>query len=67
MIAFATASLRAMLTGAGFELGIKTAIAAGAGFFGLGLVVGELARRVVEESVEIGLSETQTQESNTEH
>jgi hypothetical protein len=56
LIAFATVSFRGMLTSIDFEGSLKAALIAAAGFYGLGLVLGELARRVVEESVASELS-----------
>jgi hypothetical protein len=52
LIAFATATLRGALTGSDFEGTLHTALLAGAAFFVLGMICGELARRVVEEQVE---------------
>ena len=51
LIAFAAASLRGLTCGAAFGATIQTALVAMAIFYGLGLVLGELARRVVEEHV----------------
>ena len=52
LIAFATASLRGLIGGTDFSGGLKTALVAAALFYGLGLIVGEMARRVVEEHVQ---------------
>jgi hypothetical protein len=52
LIAFATASINGILEHSDFEGSIRTALAAGAIFFVLGLAFGELGRRVVEESAE---------------
>ena len=52
MISFATVCLRGMLLGSEFLGTIRTALFAGAGFYCLGVILGEIARRVVEESVE---------------
>lgn len=49
MIAFATAVIQGLMTGAAFELALKHALLALAVFFALGLAVGELARRIVED------------------
>ncbi len=49
LIAFATASLRGVMTGGHFEGTLKTALAAAAAFYLFGLICGDLARRVVEE------------------
>ena len=51
LIAFAAASIRGLLTQSDFQATIETAMFALAVFFGLGIITGELARRVVEESV----------------
>ena len=52
MIAFATVCLRGMLLGSEFLGTIRTALLAGACFYCLGAILGEIARRVVEESVQ---------------
>ena len=52
LIAFATATLRGALTGTDFEGTLNTALLAVVAFFVLGMICGELARRVVEEQVE---------------
>jgi len=52
LIAFATASLRGLIAGVDFSDALKTALVAAALFYGLGLIVGELARRVIEEHVQ---------------
>jgi len=52
LIAFATASLRGLIAGVTFSGGLKTALAAAALFYCLGLIVGEMARRVIEEHVQ---------------
>jgi hypothetical protein len=51
LIAFTAASLRGLISGADFQGTLQTALIAMAVFYGLGLVLGELARRVVEEHV----------------
>ena len=51
LIAFATAALRGLISGAAFQGSLQAALVAMAAFYGLGLVLGELARRVVEEQV----------------
>ena len=53
LIAFSTASLRGLLCGADFEGTMRTALIVTAVFYGLGLILGDLARRVVEENVEL--------------
>jgi hypothetical protein len=52
MIAFATVCLRGMLLGSEFLGTIHAALYAGAGFYCLGVIIGEIAKRVVEESVQ---------------
>ncbi len=52
MITFATVCLRGMLLGSEFPGTIRSALFAGAGFYCLGAIIGEIARRVVEESVQ---------------
>ena len=49
MIAFGTTVLRGAMGGSDFEGTVWAALAATAVFYGLGFVLGELARRVVEE------------------
>ncbi len=51
LIAFAAASLRGLISGAAFQGTLQAALVAMAVFYGLGLVLGDLARRVVEEHV----------------
>ncbi len=51
LIAFATTSVRGLINGADFQGTIQTALIATAVFYGLGFVLGELARRLVEENV----------------
>ena len=51
LIAFATASARGVMTGADFTGTLKAALIAAAVFYGLGLIFGDLARRVVEDNV----------------
>lgn len=50
LIAFAVAELRGAMLGGDFSAATKGALLAFAASFALGLVAGELARRVVEES-----------------
>ena len=54
-IAFATATLQGVITGAGFQPTLKTALVVLAAFYGLGFLCGEIARRIVEESVAAGI------------
>ena len=51
-IAFAAASLQGMLAGATAESTLKTAIVALGVFFAAGYLLGDLARRLVEEAVQ---------------
>ena len=44
-------SVRGILTGADFEGALKAALIAATIFYGFGLLLGELARRVIEENV----------------
>jgi len=53
LIAFATATIQGMATRAAFEPALKLALGAAAAAFVLGWLCGEMARRVVEESVQI--------------
>jgi hypothetical protein len=65
LIAFATMSVRGIVTGADFEGALKTALLAAAAFYGLGLIVGEMARRVVEESVTKDLASLESEIAKT--
>ena len=51
LIAFITAAVQGLICGAAFEPGLKSALGASAVCYLLGWVCGDLARRVVEESV----------------
>ena len=51
LIAFATAAVQGLLTGAAFEPAVRYALAAGGVSYCLGWVTGTLARVAVEESV----------------
>jgi len=51
LIAFATAVIQGLATRAAFEPALKLALAAAAASYVLGWFCGEMARRVVEESV----------------
>jgi hypothetical protein len=51
LIAFATAAIQGALRQSGFEPALKFALAAAAAFYVLGWLCGELARRIVEESL----------------
>ena len=65
MITFATVCLRGMLLGSEFLGTIRSALLAGAGFYCLGAIVGEIARRVVEESVQSELEKLFATESES--
>ncbi len=56
LIAFSVIAFDGMLRGGTFEDTIQLALIAGGVFWGLGLLMGEVARRVVEESVDAELS-----------
>jgi hypothetical protein len=56
LIAFATATIQGMATRAAFEPALKLALGAAAAAFVLGWLCGEMARRIVEESVQITAS-----------
>jgi VIT1/CCC1 family predicted Fe2+/Mn2+ transporter len=51
LIAFATAAIQGLISGAEFFKSVQTALLVLLVFYGLGLILGDLARRVVEESV----------------
>jgi hypothetical protein len=51
LIAFATASLRGVIAGSDFQGTLKVALITLAVFYGIGLILGDLGRRVVEENV----------------
>lgn len=51
LITFATVCLRGVVSGAEFPGTIRAALLAGAAFYCLGAIVGEIAKRAVEESV----------------
>ena len=57
MIAFATAVIRGLLCQADFYSTIETALVSMGAFYILGLLVGEAARRIVEENVKADLTE----------
>jgi hypothetical protein len=52
LIAFATASIQGIATRADFEPALKLALSAAAAAFVVGWLCGEMARRIVEESVQ---------------
>jgi hypothetical protein len=49
LVAFATAAARGLLASTPFAAAIYSALVAGAAFYGIGLLLGDLARRLVEE------------------
>ena len=51
LIAFATVALRGVLDGSEFQTVLILAIKIGAVFFGIGLIIGELTRRLLEYMV----------------
>jgi hypothetical protein len=51
LIAFATVALRGALDGSEFRTVLFLAIKIGVAFFGIGLIIGELARRLLEDMV----------------
>lgn len=51
LIAFATVALRGVLDGSEFQTVLILAIKTGAVFFGIGMIIGELARRLLEDMV----------------
>jgi hypothetical protein len=53
LIAFATVSLRGVMTSGQFDGTLRTALAAAAAFYVIGLMCGDLARRLVEEDARI--------------
>jgi len=66
LIAFATASLRGLIGGIDFSDALTTALAAAALFYGLGLIIGELTRRVIEEHVQAEFDRLDDQAPATE-
>lgn len=56
LIGFATITVRGLLAGSDFQGTIQAALLAMAVFFAVGFVIGELARRVVEEAVDLEIA-----------
>jgi hypothetical protein len=56
LIGFATITVRGLLAGSDFQGTIQAALLALAVFFAVGFVIGELARRVVEEAVDLEIA-----------
>ena len=63
LISFGTAAMRGLISGADFTPALQTALLAAIMFYGLGLVCGELARRVVEEHVQLKHAEVNRQDA----
>lgn len=51
LIAFATVAVRGVLNGSEFQATLILAMKIGAALFGTGLIIGELARRLIEDMV----------------
>jgi len=51
LIAFATVALRGVLDSAEFRSTLKLALQASAAAFGIGWIIGDLARRLIEDMV----------------
>lgn len=66
LIAFTTSVVRGVLWGADFEGTIKGALLALAVFYALGGILGELARLVVEESIQTELERLATERASQE-
>ena len=65
LIAFATAAVQGLAARAAFEPALKLALAAAAAFYALGWLCGEMARRIVEESVQMAASREASLTSQT--
>jgi len=57
LIAFATAAIQGLVMRAEFQPALKLALAAALAFYVLGWLCGEMARRIVEESVQLNRSQ----------
>ena len=68
LIAFATVALRGTLDGSEFRTVLILAIKIGAAFFGIGMIIGELARRLMEDivisKIKKVIDENATQDNN---
>ena len=68
LIAFATVAFRGALDGSEFRTVLILAIKIGAAFFGIGMIIGELARRLLEEivisKIKKVIDENATQDNN---
>jgi uncharacterized protein YqgC (DUF456 family) len=58
LISFATAAIQGLVMRADFESALKSALAAALAFYVLGWLCGEMARRIVAESVQLNRSQT---------
>lgn len=63
LIAFATSLIRGLLVGSDFRATLQAGLFAAAAFYGLGLLLGELARRLVEEHVVAQLAHLDTEKT----
>ena len=66
LLAFATMALRGVLDRSDFQATLEAALLLAAVFYGLGLFLGELARRVVEENVQAGFARLQAERQKIE-
>ena len=68
LIAFATVAFRGVLDGSEFRTVLILAIKIGAAFFGIGMIIGELARRLLEDivisKIKKVIDENATQDNN---
>lgn len=68
LIAFATVAFRGALDGSEFRTVLILAIKIGAAFFGIGMIIGELARRLLEDivisKIKKVIDENATQDNN---
>ncbi len=64
LIAFAAVGLQNTLLATPFESAAATAVGASVAFFVVGLACGEIARRIVEESVQLELRRAAEQQAN---
>jgi len=60
LIAFATAATQGLVTRAEFQPALKLALGAAFAFYLLGWLCGEMARRIVEESVQLKRNQAAT-------
>ena len=68
LIAFATVAFRGVLDGSEFRTVLILAIKIGAAFFGIGMIIGEIARRLLEDivisKIKKVIDENATQDNN---